>query len=125
MNTFAMFEKVLIANRGEIAVRIMRTCKKMGICTVAVFSDIDSHALHVLEADEAIYLGPASSVQSYLAKEKIIRAALDSGVALNDITCLKSRELMASVKFEEKYEEEMERVIQLMNKEFKALGVSE
>ena len=74
-----MFEKILIANRGEIAVRIIRTCRKLGIRTVAVFSEIDSRALHVQEADESVYLGPAPSNQSYLVKEKIITAAQNSG----------------------------------------------
>jgi len=74
-----MFEKILIANRGEIAVRIIRTCRKLGIGTVAVFSEIDSRALHVQAADESVYLGPAPSNQSYLVKEKIIAAAQNSG----------------------------------------------
>jgi propionyl-CoA carboxylase alpha chain len=74
-----MFEKILIANRGEIAVRIIRTCQKLGIKTVAVFSEIDSRSLHVQEADEAVFLGPAPSDQSYLVKEKIIDAAQKSG----------------------------------------------
>jgi propionyl-CoA carboxylase alpha chain len=74
-----MFKKILIANRGEIAVRIIRTCQKLGIKTVAVFSEIDSRALHVQESDEAVFLGPAPSDQSYLVKEKIIAAAQKSG----------------------------------------------
>ena len=74
-----MFGKILIANRGEIAVRIIRTCQKLGIKSVAVFSEIDSRALHVQEADEAVFLGPAPSNQSYLVKEKIIDAAQKSG----------------------------------------------
>ena len=71
-----MFEKILIANRGEIAVRIIRTCKRLGIGTVAVFSSADSRALHVHEADEAVFLGPPKSEESYLAKEKIIDVTL-------------------------------------------------
>ncbi len=70
-----MFNKILIANRGEIAVRIIQTCKKLGIQTVAVFSEIDSRSLHVQEADEAVYLGPSASSSSYLVKERIIEAA--------------------------------------------------
>lgn len=71
-----MFDKILIANRGEIAVRIIRTCRKMNIRTVAVFSDIDSRSRHVQEADEAFLLGPARSEHSYLNKTKIIDLAL-------------------------------------------------
>ncbi len=74
-----MFDKILIANRGEIAVRLIRTCKKLGIKTVAVFSEIDSRALHVQDADESVYLGPPPSEQSYLLKDKIIAAALEKG----------------------------------------------
>jgi propionyl-CoA carboxylase alpha chain len=74
-----MFEKILVANRGEIAVRIIRTCQKLGIRTVAVFSEIDSRALHVQEADESVFLGPAPSELSYLLQEKIIAAAQQSG----------------------------------------------
>ena len=61
-----MFEKILIANRGEIAVRIIKTARRMGIKTVAVYSEADTNALHVKEADEAVYIGPSPSVQSYL-----------------------------------------------------------
>jgi propionyl-CoA carboxylase alpha subunit len=74
-----MFNKILIANRGEIAVRIIRTCKKMGIQTVAVFSDTDLRGLHVARADEAVLLGGARPAESYLAKEKIIEAAYRTG----------------------------------------------
>jgi len=74
-----MFKKVLIANRGEIAVRIMRTCREMGIQTVAVYSEVDARALHVLEADEAVSLGESEPSKSYLHMEKIINAAKRSG----------------------------------------------
>jgi propionyl-CoA carboxylase alpha chain len=72
-------KKILIANRGEIALRVMRTAKKMGIKTVAVYSEADRNALHVRFADEAILLGPAPSSQSYLAMDKIIEAAKRTG----------------------------------------------
>ena len=61
-----MFKKILIANRGEIAIRVMRACRELGIQTVAVYSDADQHALHVQQADEAIHIGPASPKESYL-----------------------------------------------------------
>ncbi|MFP4366842.1 MAG: acetyl-CoA carboxylase biotin carboxylase subunit [Bacteroidales bacterium] len=70
-----MIKKVLIANRGEIAVRIMRSCREMGIKTVAVFSDADRKSMHVRYADEAIHIGASPSNESYLVKEKIIEAA--------------------------------------------------
>ncbi len=73
-----MFNKVLIANRGEIAVRIIRACRELGIETVAVFSEADRQALHVRLADEAYYLGPAPSRESYLRGEKIIEIAKKS-----------------------------------------------
>ena len=69
------FNKLLIANRGEIAVRIIRACKEMGIKTVAVFSDADNDALHVKYADEAVNIGPALSRKSYLNMDNIIQAA--------------------------------------------------
>src|SRR5262249_27865608 len=73
------FKKILIANRGEIALRVMRTCRSMGISTIAVFSDADSRALHVRVADEAVHLGAAESRESYLNIEKIIDAASRTG----------------------------------------------
>ena len=74
-----MFKKVLIANRGEIAVRIIRACKELGISTVAVYSEIDKHSLHVKLADEAYCIGPAAPAQSYLNFQAIISAAEVSG----------------------------------------------
>ena len=74
-----MFEKLLVANRGEIALRVMRTCKEMGIATVAVYSEADSQALHVQEADEAYCIGPPPAEESYLNIESIVDAALASG----------------------------------------------
>ncbi len=70
-----MFNKILIANRGEIALRIIRTCKELGIKTVAVYSTADKNSLHVRFADEAVCIGPASATQSYLSIPKIIAAA--------------------------------------------------
>ena len=74
-----MIKKILIANRGEIAVRVIRACREMGITNVAVFSDIDATALHVRMADEAYHIGPPPSGKSYLVGEKIIAAAQKSG----------------------------------------------
>ena len=70
-----MFKKILIANRGEIALRVIRTCKEMGIKTVAVYSTADKDSLHVKFADEAVCVGPASSKDSYLKIPNIIAAA--------------------------------------------------
>jgi acetyl-CoA carboxylase biotin carboxylase subunit len=74
-----MFSKILIANRGEIAVRIIRACREMGISTVAVFSEADADALHVALADESFCIGPAKAGLSYLNEERIIATALVSG----------------------------------------------
>jgi len=74
-----MFKKILIANRGEIACRVIRTAKKLGIKTVAVYSDADRDALHVKQADEAVHIGPAPSSQSYIVIEKIIDAIRQTG----------------------------------------------
>ena len=71
-----MFQKILIANRGEIAVRIIRACREMGICTVAVYSEADKDALHAQLADEAVCIGPASPLESYLNMGRILSAAI-------------------------------------------------
>lgn len=73
------FSKILIANRGEIAVRVIRTARRMGIATVAVYSDADEKALHVSLADEAIHIGPSPVSDSYLVAERIIKAAQATG----------------------------------------------
>ena len=72
-----MFHRLLIANRGEIAVRIIRACRDLGISPIAVYSDADRHALHVRLADEAYHIGEAPAAASYLAGERIIAAAFD------------------------------------------------
>jgi len=74
-----MFKKILIANRGEIACRIIKTASKMGIATVAVYSDADTNALHVQMADEAVHIGPAIAAKSYLVMEKILAAVRQTG----------------------------------------------
>lgn len=74
-----MFSKILIANRGEIACRVITTAKRMGIATVAVYSDADRDALHVEMADEAVHIGPAAASESYLNAEKIIAACKETG----------------------------------------------
>src|ERR1700744_2855080 len=74
-----MFRKILIANRGEIACRIIKTARRMGIQTVAVYSEADRHALHVRMADEAVAIGPAPAAQSYLVIDKIIEASRVTG----------------------------------------------
>ena len=74
-----MFSKILIANRGEIAVRVIRACREMGIQTVAVYSEIDRESLHANLADEAICIGPNSAKDSYLNIENIISATILTG----------------------------------------------
>ncbi len=74
-----MFKKLLIANRGEIACRIIRTCRKLGIATVAVYSEADADALHVLQADEKVLLGPPQAAQSYLLADRIVEACRRTG----------------------------------------------
>ena len=74
-----MFDKILVANRGEIACRVLKTARQMGIKTVAVYSDADRDALHVRMADEAVHIGASPSTQSYLLQDRIIQACLDTG----------------------------------------------
>ena len=74
-----MFQKILIANRGEIACRVIKTAKRMGIKTVAVYSEADRDAVHVEMADEAVLIGPPPAAQSYLIAERIIEAAKQTG----------------------------------------------
>ncbi|MEN9851613.1 MAG: hypothetical protein RL128_1776, partial [Pseudomonadota bacterium] len=74
-----MFQKILIANRGEIACRVIKTARKMGIKTVAVYSDADRNALHVSMADEAVHIGPAPANQSYIVIDKIMDAIAKTG----------------------------------------------
>ena len=74
-----MFKKILIANRGEIACRVIKTAKRMGIATVAVYSEADRDALHVELADEAVFIGPAPSRESYLVADRIIVACKETG----------------------------------------------
>src|ERR1700739_1731794 len=74
-----MFSKVLIANRGEIAVRIARACEELGIATVAVYSELDRDAVHVKRADEAYLLGPGPASESYLNIDKLLEVVRQSG----------------------------------------------
>src|SRR5437868_5427335 len=74
-----MFSKILIANRGEIACRVIRTARRMGIATVAVYSEADAEALHVREADEAVPIGPPPSSESYLRIDRIVEACRMTG----------------------------------------------
>lgn len=76
---YTMFKKILIANRGEIAVRVIRACHEMGIAAIAVYSDVDRAALHVRKADEAYPIGAAAATESYLNIRKILDVAARSG----------------------------------------------
>ncbi|MEC9330204.1 MAG: biotin carboxylase N-terminal domain-containing protein, partial [Pseudomonadota bacterium] len=74
-----MLDAVLVANRGEIACRIIRTARKMGIRTIAVYSEADQDALHTELADEAVFIGPASAIESYLNTDNILEAVKSTG----------------------------------------------
>ena len=74
-----MFHKILIANRGEIACRVAATAKRMGIQTVAVYSDADAHSKHVQVCDQAVHVGGSAPKDSYLQWERILQAAIDTG----------------------------------------------
>ena len=74
-----MFTKILVANRGEIACRVFKTAKRMGIATVAVYSEADKNALHVAMADEAVFIGAPPAAESYLVIDKIIEACRETG----------------------------------------------
>jgi len=77
--SLGLFDKILIANRGEIACRVIRTAKRLGIKTVAVYSDADARSQHVAMADEAYHLGPSPAAESYLRPELVLQAAQSSG----------------------------------------------
>ena len=74
-----LFNKVLIANRGEIAIRVMRACRELGIATAAIYSDADRSAIHVRYADEAHHIGGAAATESYLQLDRIVKVAHDCG----------------------------------------------
>ena len=90
-----MFQKILIANRGEIAVRIIRACRELGIRTVAVYSEADREALHTQLADEAVCIGPASSLDSYLNMERILSATIAVNASFSSSAFRRAIKLLA------------------------------
>ncbi|RDJ94335.1 hypothetical protein B4Q13_15135, partial [Lacticaseibacillus rhamnosus] len=92
-----MFAKVLIANRGEIAVRIMRACEELGIATVAVYSELDRDAIHVKRADEAFLLGPGPASESYLNIDKLLEAVKELGPHFLDESTVKMWRVLAAL----------------------------
>ncbi|MEM9740526.1 MAG: biotin carboxylase N-terminal domain-containing protein, partial [Pseudomonadota bacterium] len=74
-----MFDKILIANRGEIAVRVIKTCRRLGVKTVVVYSDADAGSMAVEIADEAVHIGPSAAAESYLVMDKIVDAVKQTG----------------------------------------------
>jgi acetyl-CoA carboxylase biotin carboxylase subunit len=93
-----MFSKVLIANRGEIALRILRACKELGIETVAVHSTADADAMHVRLADESVCIGPPPATESYLNSSRAVAAIITNADAIHPATgCCRKRDLAAMV----------------------------
>ena len=98
-----MFSKILIANRGEIACRIIRTAKRMGIATVAVYSEADSDALHVEMADEAVAIGPAAAAESYLNMDAICNYGAGRFVRAGQARAARIRSAVATLLHEDPY----------------------
>ena len=98
-----MFKKILIANRGEIACRVIKTARKMGIGTVAVYSDADRDALHVRMADEAVHIGPPQANQSYIVIDRIMEAIKASGAEQGSTVNMYLPMALSSMRFRPAY----------------------